>query len=280
MKGIIDEVRLYNYARSASQIAYDYNRGEPVAHYKFDECQGVTAYNAVKSANNQSSGMNGTITIGSTGTNNATGSCTGNSTDAWENGETGKLNSSLDFDGTDDYVDMGDQANLDVADSQDFTLEAWINREAFTTDDTIIAKKNDQTTALGYILYIDDANDDVNFVVADATPDQFSVNGRTAITATGWYHIVAVYDDDSAAGSTIYVNGLPDKESNTGTIGSVNSLANAVTFRIGSESDGANFFDGDIDNVKFYNYALTATQVRNAYNESSAIRFGPSTGSP
>jgi len=35
-----------------------------------------------------------------------------------------------------------------------------------------------------------------------------------------------------------------------------------------------------VDDVKIYNYALTATQVKNLYNEGSAVRFGPSTGSP
>lgn len=34
-----------------------------------------------------------------------------------------------------------------------------------------------------------------------------------------------------------------------------------------------------VDDVRIYNYALTATQVKSLYN-NGAVRFGPSTGAP
>lgn len=36
---------------------------------------------------------------------------------------------------------------------------------------------------------------------------------------------------------------------------------------------------GQLDDVRVYNYALTATQVKLLMNEG-AVRFGPSTGAP
>ena len=44
--GAIDNVKIYNYARSPAQIAWDYNRGAPVAHWRLDECQGNVAHDA------------------------------------------------------------------------------------------------------------------------------------------------------------------------------------------------------------------------------------------
>lgn len=38
-------------------------------------------------------------------------------------------------------------------------------------------------------------------------------------------------------------------------------------------------FNGQIDDVRIYNYALTAAQVKDIYN-NGAIFFGPSTGAP
>ena len=38
-------------------------------------------------------------------------------------------------------------------------------------------------------------------------------------------------------------------------------------------------FNGQIDDVRVYNYALTAAQVKNEYNQG-AVSFGPSTGAP
>jgi hypothetical protein len=46
---------------------------------------------------------------GTGGSNTSSGTCTSGSTsEAWANGATGKFNSSLDFDGTDDYVLIAD----------------------------------------------------------------------------------------------------------------------------------------------------------------------------
>ncbi|MBI2039505.1 hypothetical protein HYT18_00350, partial [Candidatus Microgenomates bacterium] len=39
------------------------------------------------------------------------------------------------------------------------------------------------------------------------------------------------------------------------------------------------YLNGQIDDVKIFNYALTAVQVRTIYNSGGA-RYGPSTGTP
>jgi len=44
--GIIDEVRIYNRALSPEEIRYHYNRGRPVAHWRFDEGSGSTIYDS------------------------------------------------------------------------------------------------------------------------------------------------------------------------------------------------------------------------------------------
>ncbi|MBI2326254.1 four helix bundle protein [Candidatus Collierbacteria bacterium] len=97
--GGIDMLRVWGYARSAAQIAYDYNRGAPSAAYKFDECTGGSANDA------SGNGNTGTITIGASGSQTSTGTCgTSTTTEAWNNGTTGKRNASINLDGNDDYV--------------------------------------------------------------------------------------------------------------------------------------------------------------------------------
>ena len=78
MSGIIDEVRVYNRALSIAEVRYHYNKGAPVAHWKFDEGAGSTAYDSTVRNND------GTI-YGATYV-------------------TGKYNSALSFDGVNDYV--------------------------------------------------------------------------------------------------------------------------------------------------------------------------------
>jgi len=50
--GKIDHVRIYDYARTPAQIAWDYNRGAPVGWWKFDKGEGLTAYDSSGNENN------------------------------------------------------------------------------------------------------------------------------------------------------------------------------------------------------------------------------------
>ncbi len=276
--GTIDEVQAFTKGLSTIEVQYLYNRATPLIWYKLDDCTGTTANNSILNANGQASSMNGTITIGATGSNTTAGTCTsGTTTEAWNNGNPGKYNYSLDFDGTDDYIENADDNQLDFNDTS-FTLEAWVNRDTFTTDDTIIAKKNDRTSAtVGYLLWIDATTDDFNFIATEGFggTDTYTINGRTQITGTGWHHIVIVWDDTTSFTATMYVDGKVDGESTTGTFTSVGNISNSVTLRIGEESDGGQPFDGKIDNVKLYRYAMPATLIPRLYNEGMAQRFGP-----
>ncbi len=289
--GSIDDVKIFNSALSAAQINYQMNRDKPYAYWTFDDCTGSTANDSsVNAKGDGSNALSGTLTIGATGTNTTTGTCTvSNSAAAWYNGRTGRFNYGLDLDGTDDYVDMGNSTVMDFGTSrggsagtettQDFSISMWVNRRSFTTDDTMIANANGQAAANnGYIVWIDDATDDINFALQDGT-DQFSINGTTAITSTGWHHVLVVFDEDSATNSTIYVDGKVDKESTTGTITNV-GLMDGPSFRLGAESDAGQPFDGQIDEVQFLPYAASSAQAQKLFNQDAGARFGPTSGTP
>ena len=67
--GLIDDVRIYNYARSAAQIAWDYNRGAPIAWWKMNDGQNSsTTCDGTGTVVKDSSGDNntGTLTLGAT----------------------------------------------------------------------------------------------------------------------------------------------------------------------------------------------------------------------
>src|SRR3989344_880791 len=63
--GLIDEVRIYNRALSAEEMRYHYNRGGPVAHWKFDESGGRTAYDSTDNNND------GTLVLAGSATSSA-----------------------------------------------------------------------------------------------------------------------------------------------------------------------------------------------------------------
>ncbi len=275
--GTIDDVRVYDQALTAAQINYIYSRGAPVVWYKFDECSGATAYNSVLNSNGTAMGLNGTLTPGASG-NTTTGSCgSGTSTEMWNNGTTGKFNSSLDFDGTNDYVTTATTSALEFNDS--FSIMGWVNPDISTGTSyyTLASKWNGTSRSTqGFQLTVGNGT---------TTRPQFGLgittgyNGTTATTALSnstWYHLAGVYNSTTST-IEIYVNG---NRENSSVLGSAMGTNSTDPFRVGATSDtSAQWFSGLIDDVRLYRYPLTAAQIKTVMN-GGAVRFGPQTGSP
>jgi len=271
--GLIDEVKIYNYARSQAQIAWEYNRGAPVGWWKFDECQGNTAYDS------SGNGNNGTITAGDTsGSNDSAGTCSSGAGDEmWDNGTNGKRNASLDFDGTDDYVDVGDV--LDFEKDDPISVEAWI-KTSYTADPQAIVSK---TTGSGGANWTGwqfslgwGNNGRVALILANNWTDNSISRYSTNIVNDGnWHHVAATYDgSEDATGITLYVDGVvetPVTYTNSLTATTVTS----APLNIGTRNLGAIWdFNGQIDDVQIFNYELTPLQINTLYNEGS-VHFGP-----
>jgi hypothetical protein len=282
--GRIDELKIYNYARTPAQIAYDFNRGAPLAIYSFDECTGDTAYNSAPAASGGARGLNGTLTYGGTG-NTSSGDCTTSASSMRYNGRNGKYSAGLDFDGSNDSVDMNDQNEFDIGPSltdlpSTLSVSAWIYRDTTGTIDTIVSKYDGINVGTGGWAIGVSSTDDIFMTFDHPLPSVYRVDSAKTITSPGWHHIVATFDRSSVSNTNIYIDGVLDVQNRSGTLSTITDISNSDDFRIGSLSDGSDPFDGQIDEVRFYTYPLSATQVQKLYNDGAAIRFGPSTGSP
>jgi hypothetical protein len=259
--GKIDHVRIYDYARSPAQIAWDYNKGAPVAHYRFDECQGATA--------NDTSGnkLNGTINIGVGGTQTSVGTCTdGLSTSAWYNGRSGKYSASLNFDGVDDYVSFADDS-ITIAEDRPWTLSTWIKADTLGTGTTYPGIfGNELTTAKLQRLQFMNNSTEIAIEDKDNSGGGSTYKWTHGMVTGQWYHLTVVNSGANSNNLTLYVNSI-----SKGTI----SMATTEweIRQIGGRGSTGHKFDGQIDDVRIYNYALTATQVKQLYNENSSVRF-------
>ena len=279
LDGYLDNLKVFNYARTAAQIAWDYNRGGPIAQYKMDECSGANLNDA---SGNGNTGTIYPVTLGNT----TTGTCaSGTTTEMWNDGTTGKFNSSLGFDGSDDYVSAGNAPiNISNVTTQPFSLSAWFYVNAFTGTSPA-TEKNAPILTIGTGDYNAfqfgswtgklTAYADTNGVTAWDFGAEPTI-GTTSLSTGQWYH--GVVTRNTAGLYSIYLNGKLD-----GSITNSNNLfLNNQTLKIGAHygMNSSYMLNGQIDDVRIYNYALTANQVKNIMNEGSAVRFGPSTGSP
>lgn len=257
--GSIDEVRIYNTALTAAQIQSIYRQeasdevntsaSQPqgtgrldsglALYWRFDEGSGSTA------ADSSGNALDGTASGGPTWT-------------------TGQIGTAAYFDGTSRFTNSSSGSiALNPTDGESFAIAGWFNRDTFTTDDTVVAKRTGlANTDDGYIAYIDDATDKLTFEVSDEV-DEYQLESVSTFTATGWHHFVVSWNDVS--GATLYINGIPEAATVTGTFSSINDLTASVAFAVGADSLATRLFNGAIDEIRIYTQPLSADQVAQLY---------------
>ena len=253
--GYIDDVKLYNYARTAAQILEDATSGAarlgtastyaverdpwggalPVAQWKMDENTGVLANDA------SGNGNNGTLTNGPT----------------WAQG---KLGSCLDFDGTNDYVDI---PSVSYTLTNKLSVSAWVKAETLQTGRIASNRASD---IWEYGIYANKIRFELSTVGGGGT-----ISTVDNFTTGTWKHVCVIYD--GAAGSAkIYIDGV-EKATSASFSGNLNSNPNSGVI-IGKYQPGnSEFFDGKIDDVRIYNYALTQAQVSWLYNKGQPVGY-------
>lgn len=256
--GKLDNIRVYNYARTPAQIAYDYNKGGPIAHWKFDECQGSTVYDS------SGVGNTGTITIGAGGSQVSLGTCGAGDTTAWSNGSTGKINSALNFDGTDDRISVSAiSSNL----SNSFSFSAWLKVTA-TKNTVQSAITSEVASYSNYYISMETYSNKYCFNLYDGSNNPVACTNDN-YTLNEWVHIVGVRNTTTDK-IYIYKNGILQ---GSGTTDTTTSTPTYSAFYLGAQVNVANrYFPGYIDDVRIYNYALTSEQVKQIYN-GGAVNF-------
>src|SRR3989344_6090121 len=204
-----------------------------VGNWRLDENSGTSTADVSGNSNN------GTLTNGPTWT-------------------TGKLNSAVNFDGTNDRIAIGSDLIGTGAD----TISAWIKADSYGGGSFGRIESNGQT--LFYVNNIDGANiPGLRFTSNGANNIADSAAG--SIQLSTWYHVVATRNSSGVA--NIYINGVLSgaANQNSGTPG-----AGTTNVQIGGRtSDDARNFDGLIDEVRVYNRVLTGTEISDLYNATS-----------
>jgi len=174
---------------------------------------------------------------------------------------------SLDFDGTDDYVDCGDISELNSVTA--LTISGWFNQTTINLQKSMFgmgASVNESTNVYTW----NDGN-----MYLDIRSNTASTNGygyfdySTVVTATEWFHFALVYDGagtGNAGKCKCYIDGAAISLSFGGTIPTV-LTATASDFFVGETGGlGTHSWLGLIDEVAIFDQVLDSSRISTIYN--------------
>lgn len=266
VQGPIDEVRVYSRVLSSTEINSLYRVGSQklktgpsnnglVGYWSFDDATGTKATDFSGNGN--------------------VGTLVGNPT--WVNG---KFGNALGFNGSTNYVNVGNNSAFSFESYNKFTISAWVRAPANYSVDGIIASKRTDSPATdwrGYELGVLGSTGKLYFVaqyVCCGGTTNMILSGSTNLRDGRWHHVTLTFDGQVAgtyaANVSLYVDGVAETKTVSSDLLKTGSILNSAPFMIGSKAGTADLpFNGTIDEVRIYNRALSTTEITNLYTSGA-----------
>lgn len=236
--GIIDEVRTWNVARSAAEIARD--RFIPLAIIAVTSAGG--AYNGLTNAWR----LNGTVFDEAGFENNSGTAHTVSYVDIRQKPENYvDYNNTLLLDGVNGYCATYPFSVFNATTA--VTLEAWIKRDTIGTGqpiELIVSKSN--ASAQNYYMFWNDRR------LGFGTSSAFRVASDTILNTNAWYHVAATYNSANGR-SILYVNGDSVASATASGNPAIQNDPDSVFIGASMESSSLLYkFKGQIDEVRIW----------------------------
>lgn len=170
----------------------------------------------------------------------------------------------FDFDGVNDYAGT---STWSQPSSSNFSIETWVRFDGQGTYNQMVCTSQ-ADRVFTFILFNNRTNAPAGtprgmvFAVWDGNGSSSNtllgvVYAPTALSTNTWYHVVAIRN---GAKIYIYINGTEDANA---SISSSTALNTSSVFEIGRRSitSAPDYLNGDIGELRFYEKALTSTEV-------------------
>jgi hypothetical protein len=258
MRGNLDDLRIYNRALSAQEVQQLYAQGSAniahsntvtlttglVGYWTFDGSN--TNWRTNTTADSSGQGNTGTLVAMSTTTSPVPG----------------KIGGALKFNGTNNSINVPNSVSLQLTNA--ITISAWIYGKNNWTHpiegSTIVAKRD--FTGSNLINYDFEVNTGgfLQFLSADSSI--FSTDNTTSLSIGKWYFVSVTYDSSNVR---FYVNGT--QVSSFAQTAAMASNTTLVSIGRTIRPHNSNFgeFQGNLDDVRIYNRALSAQEVAQLY---------------
>lgn len=186
----------------------------------------------------------------------------------------GQFGQSLDFDGANDVVTVSSnpQANFGTS---DFSISTWVNRDGDGAGAGLEGIYDKSPGAQGTSLLISPAalgagNNRVRFAMWDpGSSASVIVDSTGTLTGNaGWQHLVITVDRDDPNGLLFYIDGILDSMHDPTALNGVD-LSTAKALEIGNFNGAGNTLNGQLDEFRFFDTALSTSEVTNLFNTNS-----------
>lgn len=174
---------------------------------------------------------------------------------------------SLLLDGTDAFVSMGNTINMAQDGSDAFSFSFWMKRTSGSGIQTFLGKS--QISAKGIRLY---SNGNIIYMLIGTYTSACIFNQFNFINLNNgsWHHVVWTYDGSSTqAGMKLYINDSLKTLGSGVTNTPINLQNTTMDFLIGASGTSSSYnyeFNGNIDEVSYFDSELSASDVTSIYN--------------
>lgn len=157
----------------------------------------------------------------------------------------GKIYNGQDFDGSDDYIVVGDDNSLDITSGA--TLEFWSNCTNTSLDkQRMISKQN--------VYFVYEQDHDTQVYLAGLTTE--SLPGSVVVD-DGEHHIAVTYD-----GSDIYIYVDGSQDTTVASTGSIDTSANDLYLGAREDSPANDWYDGILDELRISDIGRSVAWVK------------------
>jgi len=168
-------------------------------------------------------------------------------------------NYSMEFDGT-EYIDCGNPTSLQITGS--LSLSAWVKTSMSSTG-FVISKDDGGNRCYALVVVMDGGVLRARFFIVKSYSLVNVTSNTINIGDNNYHHIVGVNDGTDLK---IYVDGSLEN-SNAGAGGVIDNRS--VNVDLGRRSDNNVFFNGKLDHVAIFDYALSSSQITSLYGNST-----------
>lgn len=177
----------------------------------------------------------------------------------------GKLGQGLNFDGVDDLVRVPNHTSLNMSGAM--TISAWVFMRSSTANFQVLTSKH--VGSGGYALYADGSGGPATFSIFNAACSvETTVDTTAALPTKKWIHLIAIYEPSTAL--RVYQDSVLNNSSTTSIPSS--QCTNTEDLGIGARTDASRSLNSIADDVRIYNRALSANEVKQLYLLGSSLK--------